>query len=561
MRVDSRHEIAVTASLYETIDTARSLSLYLHLKYATDVESVAFMKSGILPEEYDSAELYGKDYMCFKLLSKWQGWRTGVNLYDKALSEWKSAEVSNLATNARLRSNTGRNGRVDTVLFRAQRKIASILGPCPSDMSWTDHCSWSGGSTADLRRGTSAPQKMTSKLTVTPSAQVCMSHVVGHDPLWFESITTIKLDGPCCLMLDHFGVLDYEVFDTVTKDATTDRTIGKQPTANIYLQKGAGSLIRKRLRRSCVDLDDQTVNQYLCSIAQKLGLCTVDIKSASNALARELVFDLLPIKWANFLDSLRCKKIRIKDEIVPLQMFSAMGNGFTFELESLIFYGLAFACCEELGLCNWYTNVFGDDIIIPADAYALLDEVLAFCGFSVNQSKSFSSGCFYESCGVHYFNGVNVTPIYQKKTTSGRREEYIRFHNRLYRWSKRSGTNLRRQCRLLLDSFRKTFRDKHEPRIPDFGTDDRGFLSDPTHWSKSDNSNGFPCTVYSPTPRFRRTQELPFFSLALRQSSLKAPSLSILDLPSGISSDKKGHAFVSDSLTRYVYRRVKIYSP
>ncbi|DAD49914.1 TPA_asm: RNA-directed RNA polymerase [ssRNA phage ESE058] len=533
MRVDSCPEMVVMTSLCETLDTARSLSIYLLIKYEDDLTVVKYLKNGIDPKEYSSADSFSKDYNLIKILSKWKGWNTGVNLKEQAISNWKSAEVHNRKTNDRLRFAVASNSRVESVLYRAQRKIANILGDAPVSLEWTDYCSWSGGSTVDLRRGTTVPQKMTSKLTVTTKALTCMSHVVGHDPIWFESITGQTLDGPCCIMLDYFTVVDHETFDTVPKDATSDRTIGKQPTANIYLQKGAGQLIRSKLRRVGVELNDQTFNQQLAQLAQKLDLATVDIKDASNTLARELVYDLLPLDWAMFLDRLRCSSIIIGKEVIPTQMFSAMGNGFTFELESLIFYTLAAACCEQEGLCNWYTNVFGDDIVVPSLAYPLLVEVLFRCGFVVNTEKSYSSGVFYESCGKHYFDNVDVTPIYQKSTTSGKREEIIRFHNRIIRWSKRLKIDCSRQGRILRKYY-ANFGDDLEPRIPIYGTDDSGFICDSVTRGSSDNNHGFLCIVYRPAPRYQTTKQKPFYALALRVRTLGS------ELSDGLSADLKG---------------------
>jgi hypothetical protein len=59
-------------------------------------------------------------------------------------------------------------------------------------------------------------------------------------------------------------------------------------------------------------------------------------------------------------------------------------------------------------------TVFGDDIIIPIDSRELLYKALEVLYFKVNDSKSFYTGRFRESCGVDSFNGVDVTPVYWK---------------------------------------------------------------------------------------------------------------------------------------------------
>jgi hypothetical protein len=94
-----------------------------------------------------------------------------------------------------------------------------------------------------------------------------------------------------------------------------------------------------------------------------------------------------------------------------------MGNGFTFPLETLIFWALA-ACCvrpEDVGK----VSVYGDDIIVPTYAYALLTEVLVAAGFLVNSKKSFVDGPFRESCGRDYLSGIDIRPSYIKDALSG----------------------------------------------------------------------------------------------------------------------------------------------
>lgn len=88
-----------------------------------------------------------------------------------------------------------------------------------------------------------------------------------------------------------------------------------------------------------------------------------------------------------------------------------MGNGYTFELESAIFYCVALATCEFLGLPTEDVSVYGDDIIVPTQAAYQLKEILNELGFTLNQEKSFTSGPFRESCGADFFYGVNVRPF------------------------------------------------------------------------------------------------------------------------------------------------------
>jgi len=101
-----------------------------------------------------------------------------------------------------------------------------------------------------------------------------------------------------------------------------------------------------------------------------------------------------------------------------MEKFSSMGNGFTFPLQSLIFFAVANASCEFVGCDSEYIGVFGDDVVIPVEAYSTFQELCELFGFVINQEKSFDSGLFRESCGTHYFWGKDVKPIYLKKGLS-----------------------------------------------------------------------------------------------------------------------------------------------
>lgn len=565
-------ERQVIGVLCNELNTARSLGLSLHMKHSNDLTTVRWLKEGVRPESYDCATTFAKDYLINSVLSKWKGWKTGVNLAEAALTSWTTSECSNRATNNRLR-RAASNSHVEAILFMVTRKIAHILGDCPETLEWTDLCQWSGGSTVDMRRGTPAPEKMSSRMTVTSSAFLWISAVLGHDPHWCKA-NHLVIEGPCCLLPGEFTFAKGGKFGTVPKDALTNRTIETQPTANIFLQKGIGTYIRRRLKRFGVDLDDQSKNQELASYAERLNLATIDLKAASNSLSVKLVETLLPLDWWLLLDSIRTAFcVFEKDRAQRLEMFSAMGNGFTFELESLIFYAVATAVNESLGLADFYTAVYGDDIIVPSEAAPLLTEVLSHLGFEVNASKSFVTGSFYESCGKHYFQGIEVTPAYQKETLDNGRNtaEVIRMHNRLYRWSVRSGVRIPKTLRLLSRQVesnttdlvkilsaspnhktRKKAKAINVPRIPHYRADDRGLLSHPDTLRDRHSSHGYLCTTYDAVPGFRKTSEEHFLALALRALTLGYSP------PDGLSSDSRGHAFVSDPKVRYRYNKTYV---
>jgi hypothetical protein len=86
-----------------------------------------------------------------------------------------------------------------------------------------------------------------------------------------------------------------------------------------------------------------------------------------------------------------------------------MGNAITFALESAIFAALAVQSVH-LVYPRWSTKkcfesiaVYGDDVILPVDAYDVYTQLAVRCGFTVNLEKSYShfdAGAYRESCGV-----------------------------------------------------------------------------------------------------------------------------------------------------------------
>jgi hypothetical protein len=96
------------------------------------------------------------------------------------------------------------------------------------------------------------------------------------------------------------------------------------------------------------------------------------------------------------------------------EKYSTMGNGFTFELETLLFLALALHVCGCLGLETKNVSVFGDDVIIPKKAYPLFKELSTLIGFTVNSKKSHADDRFRESCGVHYYEQCDTKPLYIK---------------------------------------------------------------------------------------------------------------------------------------------------
>lgn len=239
--------------------------------------------------------------------------------------------------------------------------------------------------------------------------------------------------------LHSINIVEGDLVTTVPKETEIDRSISKQPDLNALLQKGVGLAFEGFLREIGIDLRDQTTNQALAWIGSKDGsLATIDLTSASDSIAIRLVRFLFPNDWLEILESLRCEVGILPDgKSFRWEMFSSMGNGFTFGLETIIFYSLAKAVMEEASIdpvVGTNLAVYGDDIICPTECADRLIWVLSACGFTTNKSKTFTNGPFRESCGAHYYEGTDVTPFYVRKPIDTL-ERMLWFLNRLRLWA------------------------------------------------------------------------------------------------------------------------------
>ncbi len=215
----------------------------------------------------------------------------------------------------------------------------------------------------------------------------------------------------------------------VPKTALTHRAIAIEPMMNVYLQLGVGAFIRRALKKAGCDLDDQTRNQKLARYGSSnhgpLDPATLDLEMASDTLSIELVRELIPPDWFDLLNALRSHKGRLGEKEITWNKFSSMGNGFTFELESMIFlalseslsdhHGVTAMSQQEFGSNYQHLSVYGDDIIVPSILADRLIRFFRFCGFRTNQEKSFVTGPFRESCGEDYYEGTAVRPFYLKR--------------------------------------------------------------------------------------------------------------------------------------------------
>ena len=351
----------------------------------------------------------------------------------KAVEKWLLTERKNLLTNARLRSPSARQffwtaeHKYERAIREARKVCKSILGPTPSLCPLNG--GFSGGATTSRRRTLGHPaRKFLGKAHVTRDAYN-LFHDVIRGTRWQDEIHVYGLETT---------VVRGNVMFTVPKSADIDRVAAKEPDLNVFLQKMFGNQIRTLLLREGVNLNDQSINAGLAKRgSEDDSLMTIDLSSASDSVTTELVRALLPFDWFYYLSMVRSPLTSVDGEWHENAMFSSMGNGFTFELESLIFYSLARAAAYLTGT-RGRISVYGDDIIAPSSLYGELRDLLGFCGFSVNDSKSFHEGPFRESCGAYWYAGQDVKPFFIRRPLT-RVSDLILFLNSLVSWASVDG--------------------------------------------------------------------------------------------------------------------------
>ncbi|DAD50306.1 RNA-directed RNA polymerase [ssRNA phage Gerhypos.1_22] len=412
----------------------------------------AVLQLAVNPLDYDCADSFRDDYFVTEHLSKFPNFDVGIDRVAVALEKFRKAEQDCLEANHRLSSHYGKASTtlsVASYLYTAQRKIARLLGP----FSWDEaeqHFGFGPGSSTSLKRsrGDAYWKFGASRPHVTKECMALAWTAVRRLPTWFAhlsgfsgelSVAAFETLSERVRPEDIFEVVNGNHVITVPKNAKTDRVIAKEPDMNMFVQKGLGAVIRSRLKRVGIDLDDQQKNQILARDGSEFGtLATVDLSAASDSVAMQLVRELLPPDWVEAIETCRSPQgVLPSGEVISYQKVSSMGNGFTFELESLIFWALTLSVLDYSETRERRVAVYGDDLIFSVDIYEPVVELLSFCGFTVNAKKSFHTGKFRESCGMHFFAGRDVTPFYARESIETP-ERLIWYANSIRTWARKS---------------------------------------------------------------------------------------------------------------------------
>jgi hypothetical protein len=446
-RVTPEVSSGLISEYLESLDCPRSLAVDILFRNG-EHEQLANLEFN--PLHYEKIEELRGAYAATKYLSKFKDLSLGYDLDKVALEKFDKFESLCKRTNARFRSperDPLYKGRAVQLHQAVGRKISRILGEFRLS-EFFEMADWGPGATTLIKmENASATNKFQCETGITRDLYALLPSDLLKEvyPLWMGHISQSGFP--------HFEIGNKVI--TVPKDATANRVIAVEPGFNLWFQKAVGMMIQKRLRRCGVDLRYQTQNQQLARTASKDGVnATIDLSSASDSISTEVIRDLFEnlsvsdrrtnnlATWFSVMDSCRCHYGLRDGTWLRWDKFSSMGNGFTFQLESLLFYAIAECCREEVRRLDSNAefgdvSVYGDDVIIPCNCLEYFSLMCEFYGFVINVKKSHFSSLFRESCGAHYVRGVDVKPVYLKEHLSDVLSVY-RMANAIRRFSHRS---------------------------------------------------------------------------------------------------------------------------
>jgi hypothetical protein len=418
--------------------------------------------------DYQEPKHFAEDYQVAELLQKSVciPGVTDTEREEAALRKFLAAEARNAETNDRLMANTMPPWFGDVSSY-----VLEVLGPLGE--TELENIAESAGFGPGVNVGVRSEGLVPSiKFDTKPVCTEALLPVLeGLMPERVSDFWGVNLRSKT-------KVVDGNAHFTVPKSWKIKRCAAKEPLWNSYLQGGIGSHMVKRLRRFGVNLHEQGLNQALAEKALDWGLATIDLSSASDLMSRVLVWLLLCYnqcesgkRWFHLLSQARSPVMKIAGERKLLEMFSSMGNGFTFPLETIIFLSVVRSVVprDEMCLCTCY----GDDIIVPQVYARTVVERLEYLGFLVNSKKTCLAGTFFESCGTDWFLGQNVRPFYLHKDPDNPAPYPLQAANALRAWCLRIYGCLPRRFRALwqwcVDQVPEPWKNPVSPREGDVG--------------------------------------------------------------------------------------------
>lgn len=365
------------------------------------------------PKDYPLPNHYRHDSQAYAFIGKNVLFSNEENLVPELVSTFFEQEKKNSLVNNRFTFDT-----YDPILDQVKRNVLRLIGSqpkfvkCYENYFLADSFNYGPGSSYFFKGNLVNPwdKIKKGKVTLTTGCVPIWKHLTENTPFHDKEILIIEQD----------------TFDFVPKNFKSLRTIAVGNCGNGIVQRVLGKALNHKLKRF-FDLSKRPMVHKevvrICSSTRSHA--TIDIKNASNSMCTNVVKKVIPPIWFDYLNKARHHRTQIGEMVHDLSLFSSMGNGFTFELESILFYAILMTLPNnkllemrpgEIPGTNAIVgdiSIFGDDIICRAEDVPLLTQRLKHFGFEVNTQKSFwGESWFYESCGADFFAKADVTPYY-----------------------------------------------------------------------------------------------------------------------------------------------------
>ncbi|UJQ85806.1 MAG: putative replicase protein [Leviviridae sp.] len=318
---------------------------------------------------------------------------------------------------------------VDPLLLDTLQQCADIVS---SSFGWFDPSEWKQkhgpGAVSDLRGGSSKysfptwPDKLESMFPLSEFAFAnygIWAQSVNEDSIAIQGFS--KHEPPAKLI-------------AVPKTQKGPRLIASEPTAHQWAQQSLNEFLRKTTEKVCIapaiTFNSQEPNQAFALEASATGShATIDLSSASDRLSLWVVERFFRRNHRLLRALHSCRTRWLVNEIderlgkyIVLNKLAAQGAAFTFPTQTIVYATTAIACMlytlklpvttVNIRAMARQVRVFGDDIIVPIGVWETVANTLEVLGFEVNQSKTFGTGKFRESCGLDAYDGVEISPAY-----------------------------------------------------------------------------------------------------------------------------------------------------
>ena len=383
------------------------------------------------PEDHDAVKLIGSDMAKFRD-HKWDRKRLNrpigcmkrsyqleslfkryIFLHDK-FSNQQLVELTErkfIQTQERIAAPKELTFRASRVIAAARKHVRRILGEYDPD-EHMEACRF-GNNAAVGHPSTRRYLDLKASGPLTGSAE----HIA-----WFKSQLKLQKNyllrdmliesNPAKDLDDRYVLCDSLKLTNVEKTFKARRSIMANTLLGGFYTYGLGKVMQHRLVGEGLNIRylQKRHRRMVLAMSKSLRLVTADLSSASDSFTIALVMALLPRKWWQVVNLGRISKVEINNKLYRLESFMTMGIGFTFQLQTLLFYCLLRGVEDCLGK-RGFVSVYGDDLIYRTEIHPYVNQIFNDLGFLLNEDKTFVKESFRESCGADAYCGCDVRPF------------------------------------------------------------------------------------------------------------------------------------------------------